>query len=192
MARLELHDLDKTSAQLEETFANVFTTLLEMIGCSIKAIARRRWKEYIARLLHGEDQKIVHLRKRLKRLVQDGTSLIMEHIHSNVKSIANHTATTAMAVDDIQAKTNAIGADITDLKGDSRFIMDLLQEQHQSQCDNDIYKTLRPSQPNTVERAFMAKGSLFQRSWSSRKLEQSLKQTILLKLFLSSFRSTRS
>jgi hypothetical protein len=75
MDRFELHDLERTSPQIEENFANVLATILELIGYFTKAIMRKRWKEYMARLLQGDDQKMERLRTRLDRLVRDGTSL---------------------------------------------------------------------------------------------------------------------
>ena len=40
--RFELHYLDRTSSQIEENFANVLATILEMLGYSTKAIMRKR------------------------------------------------------------------------------------------------------------------------------------------------------
>jgi hypothetical protein len=47
MDRFELYDLDRTTPQLEENFANVLATVLEMIGLSTKAIIRKSWKEFL-------------------------------------------------------------------------------------------------------------------------------------------------
>ncbi|KAF2829113.1 hypothetical protein CC86DRAFT_403770 [Ophiobolus disseminans] len=58
MSRFDLHDLENTSPQLEENFANVLATILEMIGYSTKAISRKRWKEYMAR--RAEDRGTAH------------------------------------------------------------------------------------------------------------------------------------
>lgn len=41
MTRLELHDLQATSPQLEDNFSNVFVTILEMEGISGQVVARR-------------------------------------------------------------------------------------------------------------------------------------------------------
>ncbi|KAH4600574.1 hypothetical protein HBI73_178420 [Parastagonospora nodorum] len=138
-----------TSPELEENFANILATLLEMIGYSTKAITRRRWKEYFARLLQGDDQKIIELRRRLERLVRHGTSLVVEQIHTNVGTVVNHTAETAIRVDDIQKHTSKIGADIGNMNSLTHSIMDLIQKQHQTKCDNDVYDILLPSQTNT-------------------------------------------
>jgi Cdc6-like AAA superfamily ATPase len=148
MVRLELRSLDHTGPQLEENFANVFATFLEMIGHSTKAIARKRWKEYLVKMLQGNDQKIEQLHKRLERLVRDGTSLVVEEINTNVTTIVSHTAKTAIQVENIQANTNTMGTDIVDVKNTSRLIMDLLQKQHQSQCSDKTHSILRPSQTN--------------------------------------------
>lgn len=149
MDRLELHDLDHTSPQLENNFANVLATILELLGYSTKAITRKRWKEYMARLLQGEDQKLAQLHKRLERLVQDGTSLVIEQVNTRVTEIAGHTTRTVAKVEDIKVDTERIGADIGNMKDTSHAIMDLLQKQHHTKCDNDIYNLLRPAQPNT-------------------------------------------
>ena len=149
MDRLELHDLDCTSPQLEENFANVLATILEMIGYSAKAIARKRWREYVARMLQGEEQKIEQLRKKLERLVHDGTSLVVEHINTNVIEIVGHTSKTAAKVDEIEDNTRKIGVEVGNVGDTSRMIMDLFQKQHQSKRDTDLYSILRPVQSNT-------------------------------------------
>jgi len=148
MERFNIHNLEHTSPELEENFANILATLLEMIGYSTKAIARRRWKEYFARLLQGEDQKMIELRKRLERQVRHGTALVVEHIHTNVGTVVSQTAETAMRVESMQKHTSKIGADIGDMNHMTHSIMDVLQKQHQTKCDNDVYNILLPSQPN--------------------------------------------
>jgi len=156
MTRLDLHDLEKTSPQLEENFADVLATILEMIGYATKAIARKRWKEYMARTLLGEEQKVEELRKRLERLVQAGSALVMEHINANVNTIMGQTAKMGVGVSQIETDTTQLKTDTThirsevgDIKDSSRIIMDLIQQQHRTKHDNDIYNILRPSQPNT-------------------------------------------
>jgi hypothetical protein len=149
MDRFELHNLERTSPQIEENFANVLATILEMIGYSTKAIMRKRWKEYMARLLQGDDQKMEQLRTRLDRLVRDGTSLVIEQIYTTVNDIGDRTKQTAVQVEDIKGDTSQIGMDIGDMKDTNRTIIDLLQKQHQTKRDNDLYDIIGPAQPNT-------------------------------------------
>ncbi|KAH5327358.1 hypothetical protein HBI12_074650 [Parastagonospora nodorum] len=97
----------------------------------------------------SDDQKIIELRRRLERLVRHGTSLVVEQIHTNVGTVVNQTAETAIRVDDIQKHTSKIGADIGNMNSLTYSIMDLIQKQHQTKCENDVYDILLPSQTNT-------------------------------------------
>jgi hypothetical protein len=107
----------------------------------------KRWKEYLARLLQGDDQKMEQLRTRLDRLVRDGSTLVVEHIYTSVNDIDDRTK-------DIKSDTckiGKIGVHIDNMKDTSRTMMDLLQKQHRTkhENENDLYDILRPVQPNT-------------------------------------------
>jgi hypothetical protein len=149
MARIKFHDLNSTTPQLEENFANVFAIIIEMIGFATKAVARKRWKEYMARMLQGENKEMEELRKRLEKLVHEGTALVVQHINTNVNEITGHTSKTAMKIDGLEVSAKNIGVDVVDVKVSNRIIMDLLQQQHQSKNDADLYDLLRPAQHNT-------------------------------------------
>jgi hypothetical protein len=72
----------------------------------------KRWKEYLARLLQGDDQKMEQLRTRLDRLVRDGSTLVVEHIYTSVNDIDDRTK-------DIKSDTckiGKIGVDIDNMK----------------------------------------------------------------------------
>jgi len=149
MDRFELHNLDRTTPQLEENFANVLATVLEMIGLSTRAIVRKRWKEYFAKLLKGDDEKVEELRKRLDRLVQDGTALIIEHINNSVITIGDQTAKTGAKVDGLEHTATKIVAGVEDIKDGNKAIMGLLLKQHSANRKNDLYDLLKPVQANT-------------------------------------------
>jgi hypothetical protein len=66
-----------------------------------------------------------------------------------VNDIGDRIKQTAVQVEDIKGDTSQIGMDMGDMKDTNRTIMDLLQKQHQTKRDNDLYDILRPAQPNT-------------------------------------------
>lgn len=149
MDRFELHNLDRASSQLEENFANIFVTILEMIGYSTKAITRKRWREYLARLLQGKDQTLEQLRRKLDLLVRDGALLVIEQINSTVKIVEERTVETATKLDEIRGNTGRIRMGIDLVKDSNQAIVNLLQSQHRVNHDKYLRDVLQPAQSNT-------------------------------------------
>ncbi|KAL1597878.1 hypothetical protein SLS60_008365 [Paraconiothyrium brasiliense] len=148
MDRFELHDIDRITPQLEENYANVLATVLEMIAISTKAIERKRWKEYMLKILKGHDEQMSQLRKRLDQLVRDATSLVVEQINSSVGRIEAQSTSTNVHIERLGNHTKHIGLDVLDIKDSSREIMDILLQQHSTKRENDLYDILKPTQTN--------------------------------------------
>jgi hypothetical protein len=149
MDRFELHDIDRITPQLEENFANVLATVLEMIALSTKAVERKRWKEYMAKIWKGQNEQMEQLRQRLDQLVRDGTSMVVEQTNSSVNRIEAQTANANTHIERIGNHTKHLSLDILNIKDTSREILDMLLQQHSTRKDNDLYDILKPTQTNT-------------------------------------------
>ncbi|KAF2451400.1 hypothetical protein P171DRAFT_478441 [Karstenula rhodostoma CBS 690.94] len=95
MDQFKIHDINRITPQLEENFANVLAT-----------------KEYILKILKGQDEEMEQLHKRLDQLVQDRTSLVVEQINSSVNRIKTQTANANTHIERIGNHTKYLSPDI--------------------------------------------------------------------------------
>lgn len=146
LSRLKLHNLDRMSTQLEENFASVLATVLVMIAYFTKSITRGRWREYMARFLMGEDQKLKTLQQDLDQHVKHGTELVLIEIKNSMDCIGDQTTKTSAQVEDIGHRTKKIDGSVEDVKDNTLAIIDLIHQQHHTKRDDSLYDVLKPTQ----------------------------------------------
>jgi archaellum component FlaC len=96
-------------------------------------------------LLKGDDEKLEELRKRLDRLVQDSTSLVIEQVNNSVLRIGDQTAKTGAKVDELESTATKIVVGVDDIRNGNNAIMDLLLEQHSTSQEDNIYDVMKPA-----------------------------------------------
>ncbi|KAF2791191.1 hypothetical protein K505DRAFT_281236 [Melanomma pulvis-pyrius CBS 109.77] len=134
------------STELEENFASVLATVLVMIAYFTKSIRRGRLRELIARFLMGEDQKLKSLQQDLDQYVKHGAELVLIEIKNSMNCIGDQTTKTSAQVEDIGHRTKKIDVSVENVKDNTLAIMDLIQQQHHSKRDDDLYDILKPTQ----------------------------------------------